>query len=67
MKLIKQGRRWGGSKAGRLLGISPEQARQVIKLKGDGMKISAIARSVGINRSSVYRLINHAEKGLLKL
>ena len=61
------GKKWGGSKPGRLCGITPEQAQQVIKLNAQGMKKSAIARSANINRSSVYRILRHHEKGILKI
>ena len=66
LKMQKQGQRWGGSQKGRLLGISPEQAQLVIDLKAQGRRISDIARSVGIDRSSVYRIIQRSRDGVLK-
>ena len=40
---------------------------QGAKLHGDGMKKAAIARAAGINRSSVYRILDYAEEDILKL
>ena len=57
------GKTWGGSRRGRLLGITVEQARTIKKLKVEGMKTTAIARSVGVDRSSIYRVLERLETG----
>jgi DNA invertase Pin-like site-specific DNA recombinase len=51
------GRKWGGSIKGRLLKITPEQASTIRRLRDDKMGISEIARSVGVSRPTVYRLL----------
>jgi DNA invertase Pin-like site-specific DNA recombinase len=52
------GKTWGGSKAGRLLSITSEQANAVRRLAGEGVKRAVIARTVGVSRQSVYRLLS---------
>ena len=61
------GKSWGGSKAGRLIGITPEQAALVVQMHRDGQRPAVIARSVGVNRSSVYRIVKRQRDGVLKL
>ena len=50
-----QGKTWGGSKKGRLLSVTKEQRRQVLAMKGE--KVARIARTVGLSRPTVYRLL----------
>jgi DNA invertase Pin-like site-specific DNA recombinase len=52
------GKRWGGSKKGRLISVTPEQVATVKRLYSEGTGISAISRSVGLSRPTCYRLIN---------
>jgi DNA invertase Pin-like site-specific DNA recombinase len=52
-----RGKRWGGSAKGRLLKVTPEQIAAVKEMAGRGMKIAAVARSVGLSRQTVYRLL----------
>ncbi|MCP4709213.1 MAG: recombinase family protein [Planctomycetes bacterium] len=59
------GKRWGGSEKGRLISINPEQVKTIIKLRDEGQKISHIARSVNVNRSSVYRVLDYIAKGYI--
>jgi len=63
----ERGVRWGGSRPGRLTSISPEQARTIIRLKAEGKMPSLIAKSVGVDRSSVYRILRNYENNLLIL
>ena len=58
---------WGGSRRGRLLSITPEQARMVIKLHNQGEKTGRIAKTVNIDRSSAYRIVKNFKSGCLKL
>jgi DNA invertase Pin-like site-specific DNA recombinase len=51
------GKRWGGSKKGRLLTVQPEQVQAVKQYKAEGWKVAAIARAVGLTRPTVYRLL----------
>jgi DNA invertase Pin-like site-specific DNA recombinase len=48
---------WGGSEKGRLLTVTPEQVAAVKRMKADGGKVAAIARTVGLSRPTVYRLL----------
>ena len=51
------GKRWGGSKPGRRVKVTPQKARTVQQLKADGESIAAIARTVGLSRPTVYGLL----------
>lgn len=53
-----KGRKWGGSKPGRLLKVTPDQLQTVLDMVGRGVKISRVARSVGLSRKTVYRLLD---------
>jgi len=48
---------WGGSEPGRLLTVTKEQVAAVKRLHKDGEKIARIARTVGLSRPTIYRLI----------
>ena len=61
------GKVWGGSKRGRLVGITPEQAKAILQLKGEGKGPAEIARTVRCNRSTIYRVIRRVEDGDLAL
>lgn len=52
-----KGKTWGGSKKGRLVTVKPEQVQAVKRYAAEGMKIAKIARTVGISRPTVYRLL----------
>lgn len=49
------GKTWGGSEKGRLITVTPEQKKQVLSMRGE--KIARIARTVGLSRPTVYRLL----------
>lgn len=49
------GKTWGGSKAGRQLTVTDEQKSQVLSMKGE--KIAIIARTVGLSRPTIYRIL----------
>jgi len=51
------GQKWGGSKPGRLLTVTPEQVKQVRKMHANNEKITVIARTVGLSRPTIYRLL----------
>jgi DNA invertase Pin-like site-specific DNA recombinase len=51
------GVRWGGSEKGRLLTVTKEQVATVKRLHKQEEKIAVIARSVGLSRPTVYRLL----------
>lgn len=51
----QQGKKWGGSKKGRLITVTVEQRSQVLAMRGQ--KITRIARTVGLSRPTIYRLL----------
>ena len=51
----EQGKRWGGSKSGRQISVTDEQKTQVLSMRG--AKITTIARTVGLSRPTIYRLL----------
>lgn len=59
------GKSWGGSNKGRLNTITKEQAKAVIKMKDKGEKISVIAKTLNMNRTSIYRVLERHREGLL--
>ena len=54
---LAAGKKWGGSAKGRLLNVTAEQVAAVKKLHREGEKIARIARTVGLSRPTVYRLL----------
>lgn len=61
------GKRWGGSKKGRLNTITIEQVKAVVRMKAAGEKISVICRTLSMNKPSVYRVLRRVESGDIKL
>lgn len=51
----ESGKRWGGSQKGRLITVTNEQRHQVLSMRGE--KIARIARTVGLSRPTIYRLL----------
>jgi len=62
-----KGGKWGGSKRGRLNTITKEQARAVLRMKSNNEKISVIAKTLNMNRTSIYRVIERNKERLLDL
>ena len=54
------GKTWGGSVKGRLLTVTPEQVATVKELDGAGVKRARIARTVGLSRPTIYRILSGA-------
>ncbi len=52
-----KGKRWGGSKPGRRVKVTPEQARIIRHMKGSGDTVAAIARTVGLSRPTIYDVL----------
>ena len=53
-----KGKRWGGSKKGRRVKVTPQQAKIVQRMKReDGESVAAIARTVGLSRPTVYSVL----------
>jgi DNA invertase Pin-like site-specific DNA recombinase len=55
----QHGKTWGGSKSGRLITVTVEQRNQVLAMRGE--KVARIARTVGLSRPTIYRLLEQAE------
>jgi DNA invertase Pin-like site-specific DNA recombinase len=51
------GKCWGGSPPGRRLKVTAEQEALVRQLKGDGGKVAVIARTTGLSRPTIYRIL----------
>src|SRR5207253_9064972 len=47
------GKRWGGSKPGRLWKLNPEKLRLINRMKSEGESIVSIAKAVGLSRPTV--------------
>jgi len=61
------GKTWGGSKKGRLLKVTDEQARAIVRMEAEGEKIARIARTVSLSRLTVYRVLKYQKEGVLCL
>jgi DNA invertase Pin-like site-specific DNA recombinase len=57
---IANGKRWGGSRKGRRAKVTPEQAQAIRRLKDEGEKVTAIARTTGLSRPTVYNVLGAA-------
>jgi DNA invertase Pin-like site-specific DNA recombinase len=55
------GKSWGGSVKGRRLKVTGEQEAMVRRLKGEGVGVSAIARTTGLSRPTIYRVLGSEE------
>jgi len=51
------GKTWGGSEPGRLLSVTKEQVAAVKRMAKQGEKVAVIARTVGLSRPTIYRLL----------
>jgi DNA invertase Pin-like site-specific DNA recombinase len=56
----EQGRTWGGSKPGRQITVTNEQKSQIFSMRGE--KVAIIARTVGLSRPTVYRLLRQEQQ-----
>ena len=67
MKMMQRGKTWGGSPRGKRLKITDEQISQVVRLKKEGVKITAISRATGITRRHIYNILRDVEDGITKI
>lgn len=51
------GKTWGGSERGRRLSVTDDQVKTIKRLHRESTPIAAIARSVGLSRPTIYRLL----------
>ncbi len=52
-----QGKKWGGSEKGKRKKVTPEKEVTIKRLKEDGVSITAIAKTVGLSRPTVYSVL----------
>lgn len=57
---IASGKRWGGSRKGRRVKVTSEQVRAIRRLKDEGEKITAIARTTGLSRPTIYSVLENS-------
>ena len=53
------GKRWGGSKPGRYLKVSPDQVKAITEMVARGEKIAKVARITGLSRPTIYRVLRN--------
>jgi DNA invertase Pin-like site-specific DNA recombinase len=51
------GKRWGGSKAGRRVKVTPKQQAVIKQMKKAGEKIAVIAKTVQLSRPTIYSVL----------
>jgi DNA invertase Pin-like site-specific DNA recombinase len=51
------GKVWGGSAKGRRLKVTAEQEVMIRRLEGEGVGVSAMARTTGLSRPTIYRVL----------
>jgi DNA invertase Pin-like site-specific DNA recombinase len=56
-KARKDGKTWGGSKAGVRKKVTPEQEQAIRHLKAEGKGIAAISRAVKLSRPTIYDVL----------
>ena len=59
-KAKEDGKVWGGSEKGRKVKVTDEQVETITRLQGEGTKVAAIARAVGLSRQTVYQYLERA-------
>ncbi len=50
---------WGGKPQGVYFKVTPDQEKMIVKLVGKGEKIACIARSTGLSRPTIYRVLRN--------
>ena len=56
---LANGKRWGGSRKGRRIAVTTEQAHAIRRLKDEGEKVAAIARTTGLSRPTIYNVLGN--------
>jgi DNA invertase Pin-like site-specific DNA recombinase len=56
-----RGVRWGGSKPGVRKKVTPTQERTIRQMKSSGERVTAIAKTVGLSRPTVYSVLRCSE------
>jgi DNA invertase Pin-like site-specific DNA recombinase len=52
-----QGKRWGGSKKGRRISVTPEQIEIVRRMTSEGHSVAGMARATGLSRPTIYSIV----------
>jgi len=55
------GKKWGGSTAGKRKKVTPTQLKMIRAMKNQGETISAIAEAVGLSRPTIYDVLRHQD------
>ena len=58
-----ESRRWGGSVKGRRLKVSDEQLKAIVAMKGRGERVTTIAKTVSLDRTTIHRLLSRIATG----
>ncbi len=56
-----EGKKWGGSKLGRHLKVTPDQAQAITSMVDHGEPIARVARITGLSRPTIYRVLRNGE------
>ena len=59
---LAKGKRWGGSKPGWHWKVTREQVKAISSMEAKGEKITTIARTTGLSRSTIYRVLRNGRK-----
>ncbi len=59
-----KGKRWGGSKPGRYVKVTPAQVRAITRMVNRGEHITKVARITGLSRPTVYRVLRNQRQRL---
>jgi len=54
------GKTWGGSEPGKRKVVTPQQQKTILRLKADGEPVTAIAKTVGLSRPTIYSVLEEA-------
>jgi len=46
--------------------VTDEQIRAIVRLKKEGSKITAIAKTVSLSRPTIYRVLDYWRRGLIR-
>lgn len=57
-----RGVRWGGSIAGKRKKVSPTQERTIRAMRASGERVTAISRTVGLSRPTIYSVLKDASE-----
>lgn len=56
-KAKAEGKKIGGSSKGRIIAATPDQVETVRSMKAEGVAVAKIARTIGVSRPTIYRIL----------